>query len=29
MLDAFIIVIGMAFLAVLCRKELQRAFRGQ
>lgn len=28
MLDRLIVVIGVLFLAVLCRKELRRAFRG-
>lgn len=29
MFDALVIVCGVAFLGVLCRKELRRAFRGK
>jgi hypothetical protein len=29
MLDRLIIIVGVAFLLILCRKELRRAFKGQ
>lgn len=29
MLDRFILVVGVAVILILCRKELRHAFRGQ